>query len=374
MEDPIRILHVFGKLNRGGAETMIMNLYRNIDRSKVQFDFVVHTDDECAYDSEIESLGGIIYHVPKYTGINHSQYKKAWRDFLKEHSGYKIIHSHVRSTASIYLRMAKKQGLHTIAHSHNTSSGKKVTSMVKNIMQYQIRFIADDLFACSKGAGDWLFGKKRNYIILKNAIDTKEFRFNEKIRQTKREELKVHDKFVIGHVGRFDAQKNHEFLIEIFNAIHINCEEAVLVLIGDGVLRKNIEEKVNKLRLKEFVIFTGVRSDVAELLQAADIFLFPSLFEGLPVTLIEAQASGLPCIISDRITDEIELKKGSVSFCSLNDDAEIWADEVLKKKSNDVRQELTSEIIKLGYDIHSTAKWLQKFYLKANEEKENIVI
>lgn len=374
MKEPIRILHVFGRLNRGGAETMIMNLYRNMDRSKVQFDFVVHTDEECAYDSEIESLGGIIHHVPKYTGINHFQYKKVWRNFLKEHSCYKIIHSHVRSTASIYLRIAKKRGLHTISHSHNTSSGKGVASMAKNIMQYQIRFIADNLFACSKGAGDWLFGKKRNYIVLKNAIDTREFRFNEEMRQIKRDELKVQGKFVIGHVGRFDAQKNHDFLIDIFNAIHLKDEKAVLVLIGDGLLKKNVEEKINGYQLNNNVILTGVRTDIAELLQAMDVFLFPSLFEGLPVTLIEAQATGLPCVISDRITNEIVIEEELITFVSLKDAVEIWEDEVLKNKSIEVRKDMQIEIKNSGYDIQTTAKWLQAFYLKANAEKESIVV
>jgi len=179
MSQPIRVLQVFAQMNRHGSESMIMSMYRNIDRSKVQFDFIVHTTDKCDYDEEIESLGGRIYSIPRYTGTNHFLYKKAWHNFLKQHSDYKIIHGHIRSTASIYLKIAKKYGLITIAHSHNTSSGAGFSAIVKNIYQYPIRYIVDYLFACSKSAGTWLFGeracRKDNFFILNNAIDTKKF-------------------------------------------------------------------------------------------------------------------------------------------------------------------------------------------------------
>ncbi|WKY46936.1 glycosyltransferase family 1 protein [Eubacteriaceae bacterium ES3] len=368
MKEPVRILHVFGKLNRGGAETMIMNLYREIDRSKIQFDFVIHTEEECDYNLEIESLGGIIHHVPQYTGKNHFKYKKAWRDFFIEHSSYKIIHSHVRSTASIYLAMARKRGIYTIAHSHNTSSGSGVSSIAKNILQYRLRYIADDLFACSKDAGEWLFGNKCHFHILKNAIDTDKFRFNEEIRQTKRAELNVTDRLVIGHVGRFDPQKNHTFLIDIFKVINLKWENATLVLIGDGGLKNSIEKKVNDLGLEKTVIFTGVRSDVPELLQAVDVFLFPSLFEGLPLTLVEAQAAGLPCVISDTITREIVMKDELITFVLLEDEPETWADEVLKNRA--VRLNAQDEIKNNGYDIHSSVEWLQAYYLKIFAENK----
>ena len=215
MSDPIRIIQVFAQMNRGGAETMIMNLYRMIERSQIQFDFIVHTNEECAYDNEIRSLGGRIYRVPRYNGKNHFEYIKSWNKFFKTHPNYKIIHGHVRSTASIYLKIAKKFGLVTIAHSHSTSSGTGFSSIVKNILQYPIRNIADYLFACSEQSGEWLFGKnaskRNNFVILKNSIDVKKFVFNERVRFEKRKELKIDDKFVIGHIGRFIPSKNHKF-------------------------------------------------------------------------------------------------------------------------------------------------------------------
>ncbi|WAA12116.1 glycosyltransferase family 1 protein [Fervidibacillus halotolerans] len=367
MKEPIRILHVFAQMNRGGAETMIMNMYRHIDRSKIQFDFVVHTEEHCAYDKEIYELGGRIFRVPRYTGKNHLNYKKSWNQFFKMHPEYKIIHGHVRSTASIYLKIAKKYGVITIAHSHSTSSGSGLSAIVKNILQYPIRYIADYLFACSKDAGEWLYGKrackKNNFYILKNAIDTKQYVFNESIRNIKRKEFKIENKFVIGHVGRFNIPKNHSLLIDIFKKVHDKNQNTVLMLVGDGELRPIIEKKVNELGLSDYVIFTGVRSDIPELLQATDVFVFPSLYEGLPVTLVEAQAAGLPCIISDTITDEVKITN-LVEKLPLNLSAKEWAEKVLKYMNVYERKNTFEEIKTGGYDVNETAKWLEDFYAK----------
>lgn len=364
MREPMRVLHVFGGMGRGGAETMVMNLYRNIDRTKMQFDFIVHTRDKCAYDDEIMALGGRIYRVPRYKGKNHLQYKKAWNSFFKEHPEYKIIHGHVRSTASIYLKIAKKHGLATIAHSHSTSSGTGFSAIVKNILQYQIRYIADYLFACSESAGIWLFGKKAckgdNYYILNNAIDTQKFIYNEKKRMEKRKEFQLEDKFVIGHVGRFYGAKNHNFLIDIFKAIHDRNNNAVLMLVGDGELRQSIEKKVNDLGLNNKVIFTGVRSDIPDILQSMDVFLFPSLYEGLPVTLIEAQATGLSCIISDTITSEVCITP-YIKPVSLSKTANEWADIVISSGKID-RIDTSHYIKENGFDIQETVKKLTMFY------------
>lgn len=367
MSEPIRILHVFGEMNRGGAETMIMNLYRNINRSKIQFDFMVHTNAKCVFDDEINKLGGKIYRVPRYRGKNHIVYVRKWKQFLETHLEYKIIHGHIRSTAIIYLKLAKKYGLTTIAHSHNTSSGSGVSALVKNIFQYPIRYNADYLFACSIPAGKWLFGEKvlqnQKFKILNNAIESKKFSFNKEIRDEKRNQLNLNKKFVVGHIGRFHSQKNHDFLIEIFKEIHNSYENAVLLLVGDGRLRPSIEKKVEDLELSDFVIFMGIRADISEILQATDLFLFPSLYEGLPVTLVEAQASGLKCIISDKIAKEIEITD-QVEFVSLNKSAEHWAKEVLKYVDGYARKNYFKEIIKAGYDIEKNSNWLQEFYLQ----------
>ncbi|GAB1793265.1 glycosyltransferase family 1 protein [Priestia megaterium] len=367
MSEPVRVLQVFARMDRGGAETMIMNIYRKVDRKKVQFDFIVHTKDKCAYDDEIKRLGGKIYYIPRFSAKSVLAYQRAWNNFFKKHTGYKLIHGHVRSTASIYLYIAKRAGLTTIAHSHSTSSGSGFSSYIKNIMQYPIRYISNITFACSKQAGCWLFGdkatKKSNFRVINNAIDSEQYVFNQAVRDKVRSEFSLTNKFVIGHVGRFNYAKNHEFIVDIFKEIHNRNSDAVLMLIGDGELRPLIQKKVNDLGISNSVIFTGVRSDIPDLLQAMDLFLFPSLYEGLPVTLVEAQASGLKCIVSNTITDEVICTDNLVEFMSLKSNATNWAERALKYSIKDKRKDYQHEIIKAGYDINETSALLEEFYL-----------
>ncbi|NMA64612.1 MAG: glycosyltransferase family 1 protein [Clostridiaceae bacterium] len=367
MIKPIRILHVLGRLDRGGAETMVMNWYRNIDRTKIQFDFVVHTEEECAYNDEILALGGKIHSIPRYTGSNHIYYKRCWKDLFKKYPEYRIVHGHVRSTASIYLRIAKKAGLIAIAHSHSTSSGKGFSAIIKAFLQYRIRYIADYFFACSETAGKWLFGEKtcekETFYYLKNAIDTKEFAFKEKVRNRKRKELGIVDKFVVGHVGRFSHSKNHDFLIDIFKEASKDYEDMMLMLVGDGELRAVIEAKVSSLGMKKSVIFAGVRADINELLMAMDVFLFPSLYEGLGIVLIEAQAVGLPCIVADTIPQEAYLTP-LLTCAPLEKPAGEWADKILSLKGKHVRIDMSEKIRKAGYDVRENASWLEEFYTR----------
>lgn len=372
MSQPIRILHVLGRLDRGGAETMVMNLYRSMDRSKIQFDFVICTTDKCDYTDEIYSLGGRIYSFPKFSLKNSLSFVKAWNEFFKEHKEYKIVHGHLRSTASIYLSIAKRYGLVTIVHSHSTSSGNGFSALVKNILQLPIRFIADFLFSCSDIAGIWLFGekavKKDNYFLLNNAINTEEFIFNEDKRIEVRKRLQLENKFVIGHIGAFRLQKNHEFIIQIFKEVYKQCDRAVLLLIGDGELRTKTQKMVNDFGLNDAVRFTGIRQDIPDLLQAMDVFLFPSIWEGLPVTLIEAQASGLKCIISDTISKQ-SCVTDLVEFVSLSESPEEWAKRILMIDNGYIRKNTSSEIKNAKYDIEVTKKWLELFYLNLAEGK-----
>jgi glycosyltransferase involved in cell wall biosynthesis len=349
---------------------MIMNLYRYIDREKVQFDFVISTRDECDYTKEIESLGGRIYSIPRFNMYNAIKYPKAWHKFLSEHSEYKIIHGHLRSTASIYLKIAKRYGLITIAHSHNTSSGTGLPAIVKNILQRPIRYIADYLFACSEYAGVWLFGeekcKKDNFFIVNNAVDAKKFIYNESIRLEMRKRLQIENKFVIGHVGRFHPAKNHEFLIDVFKELHKKNKQAILLMCGDGELRIKIEKKVSELGLEHCVMFTGVRADIPELLQAIDVFLLPSLYEGLPVSVIEAQGAGLPCIISDTISKEADITN-LIEYFSLDNTIEEWADKILIYANGFKRRNTYDEIKSAKYDINDTVKWFEEFYSELSE-------
>lgn len=365
MPEPIRVLQVFAQMNRGGAETMIMNLYRKIDRSKVQFDFIVHTKEKCSFDDEIISLGGLIYRVPKYTGKNHFQYTKAWRQFFKQHPEYKIIHGHVRSTAAIYIKIARKNHLTSIAHSHSTSSGSGFAAFIKNILQFRIRNVADYYFACSRIAGEWLFGKKtcskKNFFVINNAIDIEKFTFSKETRLNKRIGFGIEDKFVIGHIGRFSYPKNHEFLIDIYRSVWEKNDKAILILVGCGELIKSIEKKVKDIGLTKNVIFTGVRSDVPELLQAMDVFLFPSLYEGLGIAAVEAQAAGLHTIVSDKIPQEVFITS-LVEKEQLSSSPDKWADKVLKYANGYDRVDMSERIIANGYDISENARWLENFY------------
>ena len=367
MEKIERVLHVLGRLDRGGAETMVMNLYRNIDRSKIQFDFIIHTDDECDYTSEILQLGGRIYSISKYNVKNHIKYKKEWSDFFYKHPEYKIIHGHVRSTAAIYLKIAKKYKLTTISHSHNISSGNGIKAIVKNILQYPIRYIADYFFACSNQAGIWLFGKKvcrkSNFFIVNNSIDSKRFMYNKKVRSQKRLELGLENNFVIGHIGRFHPQKNHTFLIDIFKHVIIRKADAKLLLIGDGELFDYINNKVSMLGLQKNVVFIRRSDNISELLQAVDVFVFPSLYEGLGMVAIEAQAAGLPTIVSDSIPEEAFITN-LIKKINLSLSEEKWAEEILKYSSKGERNNMYEEICNKGYDINNTAKWLESFYMK----------
>lgn len=365
MEKPFRILHVLGGLNSGGAETMIMNIYRNIDRSEIQFDFVIHTNEKCAYNDEINELGGRIYTVPSYVGKNHFKYKKTWELFFNNHQEYKIIHGHMRSTAAIYLRIAKKHGLITIAHSHSTASrGNKAQQLVKNIMQFPIRYIADYLFACSDEAGKWLFGKnaikKDNYKIIKNAIDVETYVFNEARRNEIRKALGIEDKFVVGHVGSFTYPKNHKFLIDVFYQVQMQNKNSILLLVGDGELIPQIEKQINSLGIKDKVIFTGVVPNVNDYMQAMDAFVFPSLFEGLGMAVIEAQAAGLPCIVSDTLPNEVFITD-LIEALPLSILTKVWAESIVKSIKY-TKKNTINEIKKAGFDIAEEAKEIEDIY------------
>jgi len=368
VSDLITVLQVIGIMNRGGAETMIMNLYRNIDRTKVQFDFVVHTNENGVFDDEIKSYGGNIYHCPKYNGKNHFEYKKWWNKFFLEHSKkYSIVHGHIGSTTSIYLSVAKKYGLFTIAHSHNTDGNLNLKNFLYKLMSISTRYIADYFFACSLAAGKDRYGKNivnnlDKFHILNNAIDTERFMFDLDLRAKVRNEFNISsDKIVIGHIGRFQPQKNHSFLIDIFKCIVEKNNNSVLLLCGVGELKNEIYQKVKTLGIENNVIFLGLRPDIERVCQAFDIFLFPSLYEGLPVTLVEIQAAGVPCVISDVITKEVCITN-IVKMISLNEDPEIWADEVLRY-SDSIKSDTSEQIKSAGFDIKETALWLQNFYL-----------
>lgn len=370
-QKPKRILHVIGVMNRGGAETMIMNLYRNIDRTMVQFDFVENSFEHAAFDEEILSLGGRIFRCPHYNGKNHFTYVNWWKNFFDEHgTAFTAVHGHLGSTAVIYLSIAKKHGLYTIAHSHNTNH-MSLSGLLYQAYAYPTRYIADFFFGCSVEAGISRYGKKvcacaDRFMVLNNAIDTELFAFREEVRSRMRRELDVDGKLVIGHVGRFAEQKNHKFLVQIFAAVHRRNPDAILLLVGDGPLRPEIEEQVRTAGVDSCVIFAGVQSNVCELYQAMDVMALPSLFEGKPFVIIEAQAAGLPCVISDKVPSECIITNKLVTIERLGQSPDSWAAHILQRVE-EPRVNHTHEITDKGYDIHETAKWLQGFYLKIGD-------
>lgn len=367
----IRILHVVTHMNRGGLESMIMNYYRNINRELIQFDFLTHRDYKGDYGNEIESLGGNIYHLPILNPFS-TKYRQALSNFLKEHSEYNVIHVHQDCLSSIVLKEAERQGIKTrIAHSHSSSQDRNFKYLIKLFYKRFIPRYATHLLACGDSAGRWMFGGSK-FEILNNAIDAKVYVYDSVRRVEMRKQLNVSDETVlVGHVGRFCYPKNHEFLIDIFKAIFEQVDSKLL-LVGDGELRPKIEEKIKALGLESKVILTGLRGDVEDLLQAMDVFVFPSIYEGLPVTIIEAQAAGLPCLISDKVP--IECKKTSlVQQISLDSNAEFWADAIISTTKNK-RLDTYEEIKASGFDIVENARRLQEFYIKADAGEKNVCL
>ena len=360
MGEPIRVLHVVTYMGRGGLETMIMNYYRHIDRSKVQFDFLTHRDEKWDYDDEIESLGGRIYHLPRLNPFS-PKYLKSLDDFFKSHKEYDIVHCHQDCLSGIVLKYAKKNGVpFTIAHSHSSNQNKNLKYLIKLAAKRNITKYADYLFACGREAGRWMFNTD-DFTILNNAIDTESYIYNEEKSLNMRKKLDIENKFVVGHVGRFRKEKNHSFIIDIFKKVSEIRDDALLMLVGDGELMEDMKNKVSSLGLNDKVMFLGSRSDVSDLMQAMDVFIFPSLYEGFPLTMIEAQSSGLNCIISDKIPQECIISK-NVKIVGLDKSCTDWANEVINmynKKRNQCK-----EIENNKFDIKSNALWLEDFYLE----------
>ena len=366
---PTRVLHVVTTMNRGGLETMLMNYYRYIDRNLVQFDFLVHRDSESDYEQEILSLGGRIYHLPRLNPFS-IHYHKELDSFFKNHPEYQIVHVHQDCMSSIALKAAYKNHIPVrIAHSHSSSQDKNIKYLIKRYFMRSIPQYATHLFACGEEAGNWMFNGA-NYQIVKNAIDSKLFSYNKNIRNKIRKEFNFsNNQMVIGHVGRFNYPKNHEFLIEIFNEVHKIINDSKLLLVGTGVLEDEIRKKVNELSLTDDVIFFGNRNDVNDLMQAMDIFVFPSHYEGLPVTLVEAQASGLPIIKSNYVPDQC-IMTPNVYTLSLSNSSKEWANKIIDIMKEYKRTDASHYIIENKYDVSANAKWLEKFYMEEIEKHE----
>ena len=352
-----------GKMLGGGVEAVVMNYYRHIDRSQVQFDFLVDSDSTLVPRDEIESLGGRVFIIPPYQ--KPLAYQRELVKLFAEQQ-WPIVHSHINTLSVFPLRAAQKAGIPVrIAHSHSTGGrGEKVKNIAKAILKTQSNRYPTERFACSRFAGEWLFGRKEPFELVYNAIDLNRFWFSGQMRSKVRQQLGFDDgQFIVGHVGRFTPQKNQGFLIEAFEKLAELRDDAMLVLVGTGEGEKAAKEAVLELGIAERVRFLGQRDDVADLYQAFDVFTLPSLYEGLGIVAIEAQAAGLPCLVSDAVPSEANITD-SCEFLPIND-IHTWAEmlNAIEPKTDIERADINHANF-ANYDIVRQGQWLTEEYMR----------
>lgn len=364
----IRVLHVIGAMNRGGAETLIMNLYRNIDRERLQFDFLVNEAEGSDFNEEIRELGGCVFQIPRYNIVNIGAYKRACTAFFSEHR-YPIVHGHIGLPAPIYLTAAHRSGARCIAHSHAQNYPLSPRELVFRIATHPTRRCADYFLACSTQAGCDRFGRKvvlsERFHVLKNGIDIEQARFNEQDRISIRHELGIRqDAPLFGHVGRLTYIKNQSFLLEVFARILAALPTAHLVLVGRGEDEEAIRAQAQKLGIEGHVQLLGVRDDVHAILSAIDVFIFPSHKEGLANATIEAQASGARCLLSTGVPELARVSADTV-FAPLDSGSAAWASQAvdLFHRPRADRASASLDARRAGFDITDSAKWLSSFYL-----------
>lgn len=366
---PVRIAHVIGKAHNGGVEAVVMNYYRHIDRTKIQYDFIIDSDSSnTALIDEIESLGGRVIMIPPYQ--KPIEYHSVLYKLFTENN-YPLVYSHLNTLSVFPLFAAWRAGIKIrVAHNHSTA-GKGRGEFKRNMMKYTLRPFAKvfptHFCACSEYAGRWIFGNKAmdsgRVKVWPNAIETERFAYNESVRSEVRRKLKLTGKFVIGHAGRFVHVKNHDFLMEIFSEIRKRREDSVLLLAGDGPLFNMFRDKVKAAGLSECVIFLGSVYDIERYYQAMDVFILPSLYEGLPVVGSEVQVSGLPFLCSDRVTPETKLCN-NMKFMSLSQSASEWAQEALRISDGHVRKDMSQYARDSGFDIRAQAVKMSEWYCR----------
>lgn len=361
MKEVKRVLQVMTIMNRGGEETMIMNHYRVIDRSRVQFDFLVHREERGAYDDEIEALGGRIIRTMPIRPWSYYSYFRWLDSFFKDHAiDYVAVHSHIQENSGFVFKYAQKYGLkNCIANSHIAFIGWDAKVLFRKFARIYLEKYTTQRIACGEDAGKYLFGTKE-YEVFRNAIDVTAYRYNADTRSKIRKELGIDSKFVLGSVARLTWQKNHTFMLDVMSELVKVNKNAVLLLVGNGDLENEVREKIDKLNLQDHVIMLGVKDNVNELLQSFDVFFMPSLFEGLPVSVIEAQAAGLPCLLSSTIDKTVDVT-GNVLFEDLKAPVSSW----IKRSeclSGFNREDTSSLIEKAGYSVEKNISRLYEIY------------
>lgn len=374
----IRILQDVSHMDRAGIETILMRYYSRIDRTKFQFDFLINKNKKGAYDEEIIKLGGKLYHTPGLNPLKIIKYKKYIKKLIKDNPDIKILHAHNDAMEYPALLAAKEINFPVrISQSHNTSIDFDLKWPIKTLYRKLIPSVANYYFGCGKDAVKYFFGDKtinnNNYTIIRNAIETQNFIYNEKTRNKIRKLLNINENtFLIGHVGRFTNQKNHDFIIETMFRFFIKepFADVKVILIGDGELEGKIKNKIKKYNMEDKFIFTGNIPNTNEYYQAIDLFILPSKYEGLPLVGIEAQTACVPCIISNKVTNEVKITN-LVEFLPL--DEKVWVDMIIEKmNTKHQRKDMTKQIKEKGYDIDTEVKRLESIYYDlANKEATN---
>ena len=370
MKQPIRILHFVPVYGIGGIESLIMSLYRHIDKSKIQFDLLVETQ---TWHPDFEKLvqgGGRIHQLMPFNKKNPFIFIREVKEFFQNNTReYAVLHSHVITRSAPVLYYAKKHSVPCrISHAHTDClDGNRFIALSELLMRLNNR-LSTHFFAASEQAGSYYFDKdKKSFTVLKNTIDTEKFSYSLEKRQAIRESLNLEECFVIGHTGRFTYQKNHWKIVDVFYEVHKQLPEARLLLVGNGPTIDEIKDKAKKLGILDYIIFTGARSDVSDLLQAMDVFLLPSFFEGFCISLLEAQSVGLPCIASDTIPQEVQITD-LITTLSLDENDKKWADTIVAYQDHQ-RSRQNQIITEKGYDTKNNAKWLTDFYLNCKTSK-----
>lgn len=355
----------------GGKELFIMNFCRNINQNLISFDFLCY-DENCAFEDEIKEMGGEVFKLCP-PSKNPAKFYQDTKRFLSQNAGnYDILWYNCGTVHNMtYIKLSQKYGISKIViHSHcsdkmNSGYSDKLRRLLHLHNRNKIDKYATDFWACSAAAGEWMFPNRiidnKEYKVIHNAIDVNRYIFNEQVRHVYRNKLDIVDKFVVGHVGRFHPEKNHDFLLEVFNCIYAKNSNSVLLLIGAGETEEIIHRRAVELGLAHAVKFLGFREDIPEFLQAIDSFVFPSLFEGLGIALIEAQAAGLPCFASENSVPHEAKVTDLLRFINLNKSADVWADTILSFKAT--RKNTYDEIVNANYDIRTEAKEVENFFL-----------
>lgn len=364
----IRILHSVSYMSRGGIETMLMNYYRKIDRTKVQFDFLCNSSLGGDYDEEILSMGGRIFRSPGFSPLKRGAYKRFLKTLFDEHPEYKIVEAHNGPLGRYAMKAAKDNGIPVrIYHAHGADLPFNLKWPIKYYCMKMLKYSMNEHFVCSEKAGRFYMGDKimdeGNYHFIPNAIAVENFVYNEVIRNELRQKYGIADKKVVGHIGRISLQKNHPFILKVFAKLHSQEPDSYLVLVGGGEWEAKIKSQIRELGIEDAVIMTGVIPNPQDWYQAFDLFFMPSLWEGLPVTGVEAQAADLPCLFSDAVTQEVKLSD-KAQFKSLKEPVEKWANKLSEILSNLPKRKDNTELITgKHYNIDTEAERLQNLYI-----------